>query len=142
MAKNTVYVTRRERFNAAHKLWNDSWSDEKNHTIFGKCANENWHGHNYDLFVTIKGEPNVDTGYCMDLKVLSDLLKQKVVNKLDHKNLNMDVDFMKGKMASTEILAIEIWNQIEVHINSEGCKLHSVKLYETENNFAEYLGGE
>lgn len=137
-----VYVTRRERFNAAHKLYNPKWSKEKNEEIFGKCANQNWHGHNYELHVTIKGVPNDDTGYCMDLKDLSQILKNKVVEPLDHKNLNLDVPFMKDKMASTEILLIEIWKQIKDPIEALGCKLHGVKLYETENNYAEYFGEE
>lgn len=136
----TVYVTRRERFNAAHKLWNHDWSDEKNHEVFGKCANPNWHGHNYEVHVTIKGEPAPDTGYCMDLKVLSQILKEHVVEPLDHKNLNLDVPWMKGKMASTEILIIEIWNQIFEPIKAVGCTLHSIRLYETENNYADYFG--
>lgn len=138
----TVYVTRRERFNAAHKLWNDNWSEEKNFEMFGKCANPNWHGHNYELFVTVKGAPNPDTGYCMDLKVLSDILKEYVIEKLDHKNLNMDVDFMKNVRTSTENLIIAIWEEIEGPINATGCTLHGLKLYETENNMAEYFGGE
>lgn len=136
----TVYVTRRERFNAAHKLWNHDWSDEKNHEVFGKCANPNWHGHNYEIHVTIKGEPAADTGYCMDLKVLSQILKEHVVEPLDHKNLNLDVPWMKGKMASTEILIIEIWNQIFEPIKAVGCTLHGIRLYETENNYADYFG--
>ena len=138
----TVYVTRRERFNTAHKLWNDNWSEEKNFEMFGKCANPNWHGHNYELFVTVKGAPNPDTGYCMDLKVLSDILKEYVIEKLDHKNLNMDVDFMKNVRTSTENLIIAIWEEIEGPINATGCTLHGLKLYETENNMAEYFGGE
>lgn len=138
----TVYVTRRERFNAAHKLWNDEWSDERNKETFGKCANPNWHGHNYDLHVTIKGVPAADTGYCMDLKDLKDIIIEHVIDKLDHKNLNLDVDFMKGKMASTEILIIAIWDQLESHVNATGCKLHQIRLYETENNYADYYGGE
>ena len=137
-----VYVTRRERFNAAHKLYNPNWSKEKNEEVFGKCANHNWHGHNYELHVTIKGLPNEDTGYCMDLGDLSKLLKEKVIEKLDHKNLNMDVPFMKDKMTSTEVLLVEIWNQIEEPIAVLGCTLHKVKLYETENNYAEYFGEE
>ncbi|MDG1157952.1 MAG: 6-carboxytetrahydropterin synthase [Flavobacteriales bacterium] len=136
----TVYVTRRERFNAAHKLWNHDWSDEKNHEVFGKCANPNWHGHNYEIHVTIKGEPAADTGYCMDLKVLSQILKEHVVEPLDHKNLNLDVPWMKGKMASTEILIIEIWDQIFEPIKAVGCTLHGIRLYETENNYADYFG--
>ena len=136
----TVFVTRRERFNAAHKLYNPEWSQEKNAEVFGKCANENWHGHNYDLFVTVKGVPSPETGYCMDLKILSDLIKEKIIDPLDHKNLNMDVPWMKGKMASTEILIIEIWEQLESAMSEFACELHSIKLYETENNFAEYFG--
>ena len=136
----TVYVTRRERLNAAHKLWNHDWSDEKNHEVFGKCANPNWHGHNYEIHVTIKGEPAADTGYCMDLKVLSQILKEHVVEPLDHKNLNLDVPWMKGKMASTEILIIEIWDQIFEPIKAVGCTLHGIRLYETENNYADYFG--
>ena len=101
-----IYLTRRERFNAAHKLYNESWSAEKNAEVFGKCANTNWHGHNYELFVTVKGEINETTGFLVDLKELSDILKVKVVEPLDHKNINLDVPFMKGKMASTEILAL------------------------------------
>ena len=138
----TVYVTRRERFNAAHKLWNDEWSAEKNKETFGKCANPNRHGHNYELHVTIKGFPASETGYCMDLKDLKDIIIEHVIDKLDHKNLNLDVDFMKGKMASTEILIIAIWDQLESHVNVTGCKLHQIRLYETENNYADYFGGE
>jgi 6-pyruvoyltetrahydropterin/6-carboxytetrahydropterin synthase len=137
-----VYLTRRERFNAAHKLHNAAWDDAKNLEMFGKCSNPNWHGHNYELFVTVKGSPNPETGFCMDLKVLSELLGRLVVEKLDHKNLNLDVDFMQGVMASTENLVIGIWEQIEGPINALGCKLHSLKLYETENNLVEYFGGE
>ncbi|MGY6562229.1 MAG: 6-pyruvoyl trahydropterin synthase family protein [Luteibaculaceae bacterium] len=138
MAK--IYITRKERFNAAHKLWNDNWSAEKNFEVFGKCANVNWHGHNFDLFVTVKGEPHPETGFVMDLKRLSDIINIRAIDYLDHKNLNLDVPFMLGKMASTENLAIEIWKQIEADIKAEGVELHSVKLYETENNFVEYFG--
>lgn len=139
---NMIYVTRKEHFNAAHKVWRAEWSEEKNYEIFGKCANKNWHGHNYDLYVTVKGNPNPDTGFVVDLKILSKIIKSEIIEALDHRNLNLDVPFMAGKMASTEILAIEIWNQLAPHINTLGCKLHSIKLYETENNFVEYLGEE
>jgi len=137
-----VYVTRKERFNAAHKLWHEAWSAEKNFEVFGKCSNPNWHGHNYDLFVTIKGGLNEETGFCMDLKVLSQILRNKVTDVLDHKNLNLDVPWLEGMKTSTEILAIAIWEQIEADIKAEGCQLHAVKLYETENNYVEYYGGE
>jgi 6-pyruvoyltetrahydropterin/6-carboxytetrahydropterin synthase len=139
---NMIYVTRKEHFNAAHKVWRAEWSEEKNYEIFGKCSNKNWHGHNYDLYVTVKGNPNPDTGFVVDLKILSKIIKSEIIEALDHRNLNLDVPFMAGKMASTEILAIEIWNQLAPHINTLGCKLHSIKLYETENNFVEYLGEE
>ena len=142
MSKKTVYISRRARFNAAHKLYNPDWSDEKNHEVFGKCANANWHGHNYELHVTVKGVPNDDTGYCMDMKTLSDLIKEFVEEPLDHKNLNLDVPWMKGKRASTENLIIEIWNQLEKPIQEYNCSLHKIRLYETENNYADYFGGE
>jgi 6-pyruvoyltetrahydropterin/6-carboxytetrahydropterin synthase len=135
-----VYVTRREHFNAAHKLWIEGWSEEKNNEVFGKCANPNWHGHNYTLFVTVKGKPDAQTGFLIDLKHLSAIIKHEIIDVLDHRNLNLDVPFMKGKMASTEILAIEIWNILFPHIQSDDVKLHCVKLYETENNFVEYFG--
>jgi 6-pyruvoyltetrahydropterin/6-carboxytetrahydropterin synthase len=135
-----IYVTRHEHFNAAHKLYNPNWSREKNEEIFGKCANENWHGHNYDLIVTIKGEVNPDTGFLMDAKRLGDLIKIHVCDKLDHKNLNLDVDFLKGKMCSSENLAIEIWHQLHPHL-PEGVQLHCIKLYETPRICVEYFGG-
>ena len=135
-----VYITRREHFNAAHKLWNDNWTEEKNFEIFGKCSNVNWHGHNYDLFVTVKGTPDPDTGCIIDLKLLSSIIKENILEKLDHKNLNLDVPFMKGIMASTENLAVGIWNEIKDLIEVHNCELHSIRLHETENNYAEYFG--
>jgi 6-pyruvoyltetrahydropterin/6-carboxytetrahydropterin synthase len=137
-----VYVTRRERFNAAHKLWNPKWDEATNLKTFGKCANPNWHGHNYELFVTVKGEPHEDTGYCIDLKFLSDLIEDKVLSKMDHRNLNLDVSFLEGKMTSCENVAIAIWEQLEGPLQMENCQLHGIKLYETENNMVEYFGGK
>jgi|TARA_B110000211_G_C13831560_1_gene443782 6-pyruvoyltetrahydropterin/6-carboxytetrahydropterin synthase len=137
-----VYITRRARFNAAHKLWNPGWSDEKNIEVFGKCANVNWHGHNYDLHVTIKGVPHPDTGFCMNLSDLKELIRIRVEKPLDHRNLNLDVPWLAGKMTSTEILIIEIWEQLEEAISEKGSTLHKLRLYETENNYAEYYGGE
>ncbi|MBL7923622.1 MAG: 6-carboxytetrahydropterin synthase [Bacteroidia bacterium] len=137
-----LYITRKERFNAAHKLFRQEWSDEKNMEVFGKCSNPNWHGHNYDLYVTVKGKINRETGFVIDLKFLSKLIKEMVIDKLDHKNVNLDVDFMAGRMASTEVLAETIWQQLEAPIRSQGCQLHSIKLYETENNYVEYFGDE
>lgn len=136
----TVFVTRRERFNAAHQMWNPEWDEEKNTDVFGKCSNKNWHGHNYELFVTVKGTPHPETGYCVDLKQVSSIVKEKVIEKLDHKNINLDVSFMKGKLASTENLAIAIWDQVENDISDLGAKLHCVRLCETENNYVEYFG--
>lgn len=121
-------------------LRNENWSDEKNIEIFGKCANQNWHGHNFELFVTVKGEVNEDTGFVVNLKDLASLIQNKVIEKLDHKNLNLDVDFMKGKMASTEVLAIAIWEELEIDIKNLGATLHLIKVQETENNFVEYFG--
>jgi 6-pyruvoyltetrahydropterin/6-carboxytetrahydropterin synthase len=135
-----VYVTRRERFNAAHQMCNPNWSDEKNEMVFGKCANKNWHGHNYELFVTVCGEPNPETGYCVDLKKVSDIIKEFVTEQLDHKNINLDVPFMKDKLASTENLTLEIWKILELHIIELGAQLYEVKLYESENNFVAYRG--
>lgn len=134
-----VYLTRIEHFNAAHKLFNPAWSKEKNEEVFGLCANENWHGHNYELFVTVKGNPDPDTGFLYDVKKLSRIINQHVVDKLDHKNLNVDVDFMQNKMCSTENLAIEIWNQLSPHLPTE-IQLHCIKLYETPRIFVEYFG--
>jgi 6-pyruvoyltetrahydropterin/6-carboxytetrahydropterin synthase len=135
-----IYITRRERFCAAHKLSRPEWDAAKNMEIFGQCSNENWHGHNFELYVTVKGEVNPKTGFVVNLKELSPLIKEKVIDKLDHKNINLDVDFMKGKMASTEILAIEIWKQLSAHIKDIGVELHCIKVQETENNFVEYFG--
>src|ERR1051325_10403676 len=112
-----VYLTRKEHFNAAHRLHNPAWSDEKNLEIFGKCANPNWHGHNYELFVTVKGNIGKETGYLVNLKELSLIIRENVVDKLDHKNLNIDIDFLKGVMTSTENVAMAIWKQLETHIN-------------------------
>ena len=136
----TVRVIRRERFNAAHRLFNPSWSDEKNEQIFGKCANKNWHGHNYNLFVTVEGPIDKDTGYDIDLKVLSDIIKNRIVDKMDHKNLNLEVDFMKDTITTAENIAIKIYEELESDIKATGNRLYSVKLYETENNYVEYYG--
>jgi len=134
-----VYLTRLEHFNAAHKLYNPAWSVEKNEQVFGPCANENWHGHNYELFVTIKGDPDPDTGFIYDVKKLGLLIKEHVIEKVDHRNLNIDVDFMKGKMCSTENLATGIWNELKKNLPA-GIQLHSIKLYETPRIYVEYFG--
>lgn len=138
----TVYVSRKEHFNAAHKLYNPAWTKEKNIEVFGPCANENWHGHNFDLIVTIKGEPDPDTGFVVDLKKLSTLIRDHITEKLDHKNLNVDVDFMQGKLASCENLVVEMWkilNPLIPTISKFG-KLYSLRLFETPRNYVEYFG--
>ena len=135
-----MHITRRERFNAAHRLFREDWSDEKNANVFGKCSNPNWHGHNYILYVTVNGIINPETGFIINLKNLSNIIKEKVIDKIDHKNLNLEVDFLKGKIVSTENIAVAIWGQIEPEINGLGAELYCVKLVETENNFVEYYG--
>lgn len=135
-----VFITRREQFSAAHKLHREDWTEEKNQAMFGKCANPNWHGHNYQLWVTVKGEQDKDTGFVTNLTDISNIVREKVISKLDHKNVNLDVDFMKGKLATTENLAVEIWKQVEPPIARLGCVLHCIKIQETENNYVEYFG--
>ena len=137
-----IYVSRKEHFNAAHKLYNPAWSKEKNEEVFGPCANENWHGHNFDLIITVKGLPDPETGFVIDLKKLSTLIKTRVIEKVDHRNLNMDVDFLYGKMASCETIVYEFWKilapgVIEIAPNA---RLHAIKLYETPRNYVEYFG--
>jgi 6-pyruvoyltetrahydropterin/6-carboxytetrahydropterin synthase len=134
-----VYITRIEHFNAAHKLYNPNWSREKNEEVFGKCANENWHGHNFELYVTLKGKPDPETGFVFDVKKLSIIIKEHVIDKLDHKNLNMDVDFMKDKLCSIENLVIGIWQQLAPQLPGD-VKLHCLKLYETPRIYTEYYG--
>jgi len=134
-----VYLTRLEHFNAAHKLYHPGWSKEKNEAVFGKCANENWHGHNYELYVTIKGEADPETGFLFDVKKLSMIIKDYVIEVVDHKNLNMDVDFLKDKMCSTENLAVGIWEQIQPRL-PKTVSLHCIKLCETPRIYVEYFG--
>lgn len=133
-----VYVTRREVFSASHRLHNPNLSEEENRNIYDKCNNPNGHGHNYTLEVVVKGKVDPKTGYVIDLKILKEIIKKKVIKKVDHKHLNHDVDFLNGIIPTTENIAIAIWNELKEEIPSG--KLHSVKLYETENNYAEYLG--
>ena len=134
-----VYITRIEHFNSAHKLFNPSWTREKNEEVFGKCANENWHGHNFELHVTIKGWPDSQTGFVYDVKRLSLIINEHILEVLDHKNLNVEVDFMQGKMCSIENLVMGIWDQLIPHLPEE-VKLHCLKLYETPRIYVEYYG--
>lgn len=134
-----LYVTRKERFNAAHRMHNPDKSDEWNRATFDKCNSPNWHGHNYVLEVTVAGEPNPETGYVIDLSHLKRILHERVISKCDHANLNLDVDFMQGIIPSSENFAIGIWNQL-VDALPEGRRLYSVRLFETEKNYVEYRG--
>ena len=137
-----VHVIRKEHFNAAHRLFNPAWTEEKNFEVFGPCANNNWHGHNFELIVTVKGIPDPDTGFVYDLKQLGDLIKVEIIDKVDHKNLNLDVDFMLGKLASCEILVMEFWKILEPAIKgiTKNGGLYKLTLYETPRNFVEYFG--
>lgn len=137
-----IYLSRKAHFCAAHKLYNPKWSQEKNEEIFGLCANENWHGHNFDMVVTVKGEPDPETGFVMNFKDLNKIIKEEIIKKVDHRNLNMDVDFMKGKLPTCEIVVMEFWKIIKKALdeNHPAVKLHCIKLYETNNSFAEYYG--
>ncbi|MEM1126872.1 MAG: 6-carboxytetrahydropterin synthase [Bacteroidota bacterium] len=134
----TVYVTRRVHFNAAHRLHNPAKSDAWNQEVFGKCNSPNWHGHNYEMEVTVAGEPDPDTGYVIDLGVLKQVLEDRVLSKVDHANLNTDVDFMQGKLTSTEHFIVAIWGELVDALPSG--RLHRIRLYETPRNFAEYTG--
>lgn len=134
------YITRRERFSAAHKLWNNTLSDEENDAIFDKCAYPNFHGHNYILYVTVCGDIDKKSGYVMDAKVLKKIIYSKILDKVDHRNLNMDVDFLKDINPTSENLLLKFWEELEPEINNNKRKLYKLKLYETENNITEYYG--
>jgi 6-pyruvoyltetrahydropterin/6-carboxytetrahydropterin synthase len=133
-----VHITRRAHFNAAHRLHNPDFSQEWNEQQFGLCNNPRWHGHNYVIEVTVKGRPHPETGYVIDIAELKRIIHEAVIAPCDHRNLNEEVDFLQGILPSTENLVIAFWNRIEPRLTAG--KLHSVRLYETERNFAEYLG--
>ena len=131
-----VAISRKEHFNAAHRLHNDAWTEEKNNRVFGKCNNPNFHGHNYELIVTLTGEPHPDTGYVYDMKLLSNLIKTNVLEHFDHKNLNLDTPYFKTLNPTAENIAIVIWRILRQLIDpSIDLK---IRLYETERNFVEY----
>jgi len=140
MGKKVVYITRREEFSAAHKLWNENWPPEKNFELYGLCANPNWHGHNYVLYITVRGFVDDESGYVIDIKKLKHVINEVIIKKVDHKNLNIDVDFMRGKITTTENLCIAIWEELEPAIKRMGLELYCVKIYETEKNMFEYYG--
>jgi 6-pyruvoyltetrahydropterin/6-carboxytetrahydropterin synthase len=135
-----IYISRRERFTAAHRLFKEEYSDQENLEVFGKCSNPNWHGHNYQLFITVKGEINPETGFLINLVDLKNLVREKIIAKVDHKNLNVEVDFLKDKFTSTEVIAVAIWDELENNIKQMGASLHCVRISETENNSVEYYG--
>jgi 6-pyruvoyltetrahydropterin/6-carboxytetrahydropterin synthase len=135
-----VFVTRKAHFCAAHRLYNPNWSDERNAAVFGKCNNPNGHGHNYDIEVTVAGEPPQETGMVIDLKKLADIIETELIERVDHKHMNVDVDFMSGCIPTAENMAIAFWKILQPKI-TEG-KLVSIKLYESENNFVEYRGSQ
>jgi len=131
-----VKVSRKEHFNAAHRLFNPEWSDEKNYNVFGKCSNPNYHGHNYELIVSLVGEPDAATGYVYDLKELGEVIKENVLLKLDHKNLNLDTEYFHSLNPTAENIAVVIWRILRQQIDSK-FEL-KITLYETERNFVEY----
>jgi len=134
-----VYVTRKAQFSAAHRLFNPAWSDQKNNAVFGKCNNPNGHGHNYDVEVTVAGDPPAETGMVIDLKKLADIIDAEIIERVDHKNMNVDVDFMRGTIPTAENMAVAFWKILAPKI-TEG-KLFAIKLYESGNNVVEYRGG-
>lgn len=138
MQSGQVAVFRKEHFNAAHRLYNSEWDDATNIKVFGKCANPNYHGHNYEVELKVTGVVDIKTGYVIDMKVLSDLLRVEVIERFDHRNLNLDVPEFKNLNPTAENIAIVIFNLLRPKINSNLSLL--VRLYETERNFVEYAG--
>lgn len=135
-----VHITRREHFSAAHRLFLPEFSEEENNRVFGKCSNPNWHGHNYILYVTIKGHVDPKTGLIIHLRQVSKLIEEKILNRIDHRNLNIEVDFLKGKVPTSENVAIGIWNELEQDVRNLGGILHCIRLEQSENNIVEYFG--
>ncbi len=137
-----LYIHRKEHFNAAHKLYNPNWSEERNIEVFGPCANKNWHGHNFELITSVKGTVDNTTGFVIDLKILSDVINREIIEKVDHKNINLDVPFMKDKIGSCENLIIEFWKILQPIIPtiSSSSSLARLRLYETPRNFVDYFG--
>jgi len=135
-----IYIKRKEHFCAAHKLWNDKWDAETNERIFGKCSNENYHGHNFELEVTVRGEIDPETGFVMNLFDLKQIIRTHIIDVVDHKNLNLDIDFMVGKQPTAENIACEFWKILAPKVAEYGALLHKIQLAETNNNIIEYYG--
>ncbi|MDG1098594.1 MAG: 6-carboxytetrahydropterin synthase [Bacteroidia bacterium] len=134
-----LHLTRKEHFNAAHRLWNDRWSEEKNNEVFGKCANPHFHGHNFDLHISVKGTPDPDTGCIINLKDLKKIIHKEILEELDHKNLNIEVEWLSHCIPSIENMAISIWQRLLPHL-PQGVELSKIVLWETHNNYVEYYG--
>ena len=135
-----IYIKRKEHFCAAHKLWNDKWDAATNKKVFGKCSNENYHGHNFELEVTVRGEIDPETGFVMNLFDLKQIIREHIIDVVDHKNLNLDIDFMAGKQPTAEIIAYEFWRILAPKVAEHGAELHKIQLAETHNNIIEYYG--
>ena len=135
----TVTITRRAHFSSAHRLHRAEWSEEKNFAVFGDCANPNWHGHNYELIVSVEGPVDAETGFVMDLKRLKDIIQERVVTDVDHRNLNTEVPWLASIIPSTENLAVAVWDRIAPEL-PDGVRLVSVVIRETRNNSVEYRG--
>jgi len=136
----TVRVTRRVHFSAAHRLFRPDWSEERNRDVFGDCSNPNWHGHNYEVDVTVSGPVDPETGYVMDLKRLKELLNERVIDDVDHRNLNLEVPWLEGVVPTTENLVVAVWERIAGHLPGE-VTLDRIVLWETPRNYVEYTGG-
>ncbi|MGD2071425.1 MAG: 6-carboxytetrahydropterin synthase [Gemmatimonadota bacterium] len=137
---STVRVTRRLHFSAAHRLHRPEWSDERNRDVFGDCSNPNWHGHNYEIEVTVEGPVDAETGYVMDLKLLRDTVQEAVIDDVDHRNLNLEVPWLEGVIPTTENLVVAIWDRLADRM-SDGVRLERIVLWETPRNYVEYAGG-
>ncbi|MBZ0202923.1 MAG: 6-carboxytetrahydropterin synthase [Ignavibacteria bacterium] len=135
-----MQITRKFHFSASHRVYNPALNDEENCRIYGKCSNPNGHGHNYEMDVTVSGEVDPETGFVMDLSEIKLLVEKEIIDKVDHKNLNIDVDFMSGVLPSAENIALKFWEQIEPKINGPGIRLHSIMIRETVNNSVTYMG--
>ena len=136
-----VRVTRRLHFSAAHRLFRSDWSEARNVEVFGDCSHPNWHGHNYTLEITVEGEPDPKTGYVIDLGELKRIGERELVDHMDHKNLNLDVPFLRGTIPTAENIAVASWDRLEPSLQPySGCQLQRIRLYESRNNFVEYRG--
>jgi 6-pyruvoyltetrahydropterin/6-carboxytetrahydropterin synthase len=135
-----VDIIRREHFSAAHRLFLPEFTEEENFNLFGKCSNPNWHGHNYILYVTIRGTVDPETGLIIHLRHVSQLIEEKILKKIDHKNLNLEVDFLQGKVPTSENVAIGIWNELQEDIRRMDAELYCIRLEQSENNIVEYFG--